>query len=172
MKIWYYFLGDIAKYKNKFGIIMTLWIDADSCPLKVREVVCRASLRLQIQLIFVANIQIPFPEHEFTQMVVVEEGEGVADDYITEKAAAGDLAITRDIPLAARLIENGVHVINDRGDEFTPEMIRERLSIRDLMYEFRQMGVQTEKHSSFSLKELQKFSSTFDRVLTRILRNR
>lgn len=149
---------------------MIIWIDADSCPLKVRSVLCRAAERVKIVAKFVANRNIPIDENDFTEMIVVEDGEGVADDYIVEHSEANSLCITRDIPLAFRLVESGVSVMNDRGDHFTQDNIRQRLALRDLMTEMRLSGLETEKHPAFSNKQLQKFSSLFDRELTRLMR--
>lgn len=150
---------------------MKIWVDGDSCPQKVREIICRASSRVNIPLLFVANHAIPFTASNLTEMIVVAGGEGVADDYIVDNISEDDLCVTRDIPLAARLLEKKAVVLNDRGDQFLPETIRERLSIRDLMMEFRQIGLQPERHSSFGLKELQKFSATFDKILSKLVRS-
>lgn len=148
----------------------SIWVDADSCPLKIREVVAKAALRLSIPTYFVANHSIPFSSNEFTQMVVVPQGEGVADDYIVQKASEGDLAITRDIPLANRLIEKSLVVLNDRGDFFTADNIKERLSVRNWMYELRSYGFQPERQTQMGAKEIQKFSAIFDRELTKLIK--
>ena len=149
---------------------MKIYVDADSCPQQVREIISRAAIRRGVQTVFAANRQIPVPEDDMLEMVVVEEGEGVADRYIIERAAAGDLAVTRDIPLAAELVENGVTVINDRGNHFTPDNIRERLSVRDLMKDFREAGIMPERESSFGHREVKQFAAAFDRELTKLLK--
>lgn len=149
---------------------MIIFVDADSCPMKVREVVCRAAARVQVEARFVANRPIPIIENEMTRMIVVAEGEGVADDAIVDEANPGDLVITRDIPLASRLVEAGITTLNDRGNHYTADNIRERLAYRNFMTELRQSGINPEQHSSFSNKELQKFASAFDRELTKLLR--
>ncbi len=104
-------------------------------------------------------------------MVLVESGPDAADDEIVSQAKAGDLVVTRDIPLAARLVEGGIDVINDRGTHYTEENIRPRLSERDFMAELRAMGLESAKDRSFSAREIQAFSATFDRELTRLLRS-
>lgn len=149
----------------------SIWVDADSCPVKIREIIAKAALRLSLVSFFVANHPIPFSSNEFTQMVVVEEGEGVADDYIVTCAQPGDLAITRDIPLASRLLERGLTVLNDRGDLFSADTIRERLSVRDLMYELRSYGIQPERQTLLGAKEIQQFAATFDREITKLLKD-
>ena len=149
---------------------MKIWVDADSCPSRVRDVICRAANRVKVETKFVANCVIPFEKNKFTKMIITEDHEGAADDYIAENIKEGDLCVTRDIPLAARLLDLNACVINDRGNQFSDINIRNRLSLRDFMKEMRMSGLAYEKHASFSLKELQNFSSTFDKVLTKLLK--
>lgn len=149
---------------------MTIWVDADSCPVRVRQIVCKASLRLSLSLVFVANRPIPIIEHELITFVQTEEKEQSADNYIIATSRKGDLVITRDIPLAATLVELGVVVINDRGLLFTEDNVRERLSVRDFMYEVRSNGLMIDKMETFNKKDIQNFSNTFDRVLTKLLK--
>ncbi|MDC7126081.1 MAG: YaiI/YqxD family protein [Spirochaetales bacterium] len=149
---------------------MTIFVDADSCPQKVREIIAKAALKRKVKTVFAANRKIPFTENEMVEMVVVEKGEGVADQFIIDSSIAGDLAVTRDIPLASELIDKDVIVINDRGDQFTTENIRERLSVRDLMKGFRESGIMPEGQKTFGPKEVQKFAAAFDRELTKLLK--
>lgn len=149
---------------------MTIWVDADSCPVRVRQVVCKAALRLSVPLVFVANRFISVTNHELINFVKTDEGEQSADNYIIASSRKGDLVITRDIPLAATLVELGVTVINDRGILFSQNNVRERLSIRDFMYEIRSNGLMTDKMGAFNKKDLQNFSNTFDSVLTKLLK--
>ncbi len=149
---------------------MKIYIDADSCPQSVREIIARAAVRRGVNAVYVANHNIPIPEDRLLSMVIVEKGEGVADRYIIDQSETCDLAVTRDIPLAAELVEKGLTVINDRGDHFTTENIRERLSIRDLMKGFRESGIMPDGERSFGPKEVQKFAAVFDRELTKILK--
>lgn len=149
---------------------MTIWVDADSCPVRVREIICKASLRLSVTAVFVANRLIPVASHELINFVVTSGDEQSADNYIIEHSKKGDLVITRDIPLAATLVELGIAVINDRGVLFTPDNVRERLSMRDFMYEVRSNGLMTDKMGAFNKKDLQNFSNTFDSVLTKLLK--
>ncbi len=149
---------------------MTIWVDADSCPVRVREIICKASLRLSVTAVFVANRLIPVASHELINFVVTSGDEQSADNYIIEHSKKGDLVITRDIPLAVALVELGIAVINDRGVLFTPDNVRERLSMRDFMYEVRSNGLMTDKMGAFNKKDLQNFSNTFDSVLTKLLK--
>ena len=149
---------------------MTIWGDADSCPVRVREIIVKASLRLSVPTVFVANRDIPVTTHAFIRSVVTSSSEQSADSYIVSHAIAGDLVVTRDIPLATQLVEAGLAVINDRGTEFNKDTIRERLSIRNFMYEAHLFGLSNDKVGQFGKKDVQKFSATFDKVLTRLMR--
>ena len=150
---------------------MTVWIDADAAPRDVKEICFRASDRLKLATILVANqrIQIP-PGYAYLSTVRVDGGPDVADRYIAEHAVAGDVAITADIPLAALLVPMGVAVLDPRGEEYTMETIGERLSVRDFMDSLRGAGVETGGHSAYGAREKQAFANALDRVLTRSMR--
>jgi len=146
---------------------MKIWIDADAAPNDVKTIVQRAAARVEVSALFVANGRLHMPPgNEFVEAVRVGGGPDAADDHIADEAAAGDVAVTADIPLAARLVEKGVRTIGPRGDEYTPENIGHRLSIRDFMDGLRSTGVDTGGPSSWGTKEKQAFAATFDRVLT------
>ena len=115
---------------------MKIWIDADACPRDVKEVVFRASTRRSIPVVLVANkgMQTP-PAFPLVTMTQVKGGPDVADDHIAAAAEKGDVAVTQDIPLAARLVEKGVVAIDVRGTVFDEDNIGERLSVRDFMAE-------------------------------------
>ena len=152
---------------------MTLWLDADATPRDVKEICLRASERLALATVLVANqrVQLP-PGYIHVTTVRVEGGPDAADRYIVEHAAAGDVAITADIPLAALLVPNRVSVIDPRGEEYTAESIGERLSVRDFMDGLRGTGVETGGHAPYGAREKQAFANALDRVLTRTLRRR
>jgi uncharacterized protein YaiI (UPF0178 family) len=152
---------------------MTLWLDADATPRDVKEICLRASERLALATVLVANqrVQLP-PGYIHVTTVRVEGGPDAADRYIVEHAAAGDVAITADIPLAALLVTNRVSVIDPRGEEYTAESIGERLSVRDFMDGLRGTGVETGGHAPYGAREKQAFANALDRVLTRTLRRR
>jgi len=115
-----------------------LWIDADAAPRDVKEIVFRAAKRLEMVTVLVANQRMPVPPgNPFVTAVRVEGGPDVADRHIADSAAPGDVAVTADIPLAAALVEKGVRVIDPRGEEYTPDHLAERLSVRDLMESLR-----------------------------------
>lgn len=152
---------------------MRIWIDADAAPRDVKEVVFRAARRLELETVLVSNQRMPVPPHNsFVAAVRVEGGPDVADRYIAEHAAAGDLAVTADIPLAAMLVEKRVIVIDPRGEQYTEENVGERLAIRDFMDSLRGAGVETGGSGPYGKKDKQAFAAALDRVLTRALRGR
>jgi uncharacterized protein YaiI (UPF0178 family) len=150
-----------------------LWIDADAAPRDVKEICFRASDRLALATILVANqrIQIP-PGYPHLSAVRVDGGPDVADRYIAEHAEPGDVAVTADIPLAALLVPNGVVVLDPRGEEYTAETIGERLSVRNFMDGLRGAGVETGGHAPWGPREKQAFANALDRALTRAVRGK
>lgn len=153
---------------------MRVWIDADAAPREVKEIVFRAAKRLEVQAVLVANSWLTGPPgNPFVSAVRVEGGPDVADLHIAEHAEPGDVAVTADIPLAARLVEKNVMAIDPRGDEYTEENVGERLAVRDLMDGLRGAGMlEPGGPRPYSPKDRQAFAATLDRVLTRALRAR
>jgi uncharacterized protein YaiI (UPF0178 family) len=154
-------------------VALTLWIDADAAPRDVKEICFRASDRLALATVLVANqrLQLP-PGYAHLSAVRVDGGPDVADRYIAEHASAGDVAITADIPLAALLVPKQVVVLDPRGEEYTAESIGERLSVRNFMDALRGSGVETGGHAAYGAREKQAFANALDRALTRALRRR
>jgi uncharacterized protein len=152
---------------------MKLWIDADAAPRDVKEIAYRAGKRLELPVVLVANQALQVPRgNPFVSAVRVDGGPDEADRYIAETSSPGDVAITADIPLAAVLVGQGVHVIDPRGEEYTPENVTERLSVRDFMDSLRGAGVGTGGARPFGEREKHAFASALDRVLTRARRDR
>jgi uncharacterized protein YaiI (UPF0178 family) len=147
----------------------TVWVDADACPRPVKEILFRAADRRGVDTILVANASMAVPRSARVRALTVPQGFDAADDYIVENAAAGDLVVTQDIPLAAQLVERGVAVINPRGQELDGSNIGERLGVRNLMEEMRGAGLRTGGPPPFGDREKQAFANGFDRVLTRLL---
>lgn len=149
----------------------TLWVDADAAPRDVKDIVFRAALRLEIPAVLVANQRLSPPANNpFVRFEWVPGGPDKADEHIAEHAVAGDIAVTADIPLAAILVEKGLHVVDPRGEEYTAENVGHRLSIRDFMDELRSTGVETGGPSAYGRKEKQAFAGALDRILTRRMR--
>jgi uncharacterized protein YaiI (UPF0178 family) len=150
---------------------MKLWLDADATPREVKEICYRASERLKLTTVLVANMRLQLPVgYKHLEAVRVEGGPDVADLYIAEHASPGDVAITADIPLAALLVPKNVVVIDPRGDEYTVESIGERLSVRNFMDGLRSTGVETGGHAAYNARDKQKFANALDRALTRAKR--
>lgn len=150
---------------------ITLWIDADAAPQVVKEIVYRASDRLKLATVLVANMRLTLPPgYAHLSAVRVDGSADAADRYIAEQAVAGDVAVTQDIPLAALLVPKGVAVIDPRGEVFTAESIGERLSVRNFMEGLRSNGVDTGGHAAYGAREKQAFANALDRALTRAMR--
>ena len=152
---------------------MKLWLDADATPRDVKDICIRASDRLALETVLVANHRVPIPPgYTHVSAVRVDGGPDVADRYIEEHATAGDVAVTADIPLAAALVSRGVVVLDPRGEEYTVESIGERLSVRNFMEGLRGAGVETGGHAAYGPREKQAFANALDRALTRARRGR
>jgi uncharacterized protein YaiI (UPF0178 family) len=149
---------------------MKIWIDADACPRVIKEIAFRASERLQLPVCLVANKKLAKHETELIESIVVADGFDVADDYIAEHAARHDLVITADIPLAARIVAKGAVALDPRGELYSEENVGERLAMRDLMMELRADGLVQGGPAQFSLTDRQRFASSLDRLLTRMVK--
>ncbi len=142
-----------------------IWVDADACPNVVKEVLFRAAERTQIMVTLVANQNIRIPPSRFIRAVRVPGGFDVADNEIVKRVSAGDLVITSDIPLAADALGKGALALNPRGERYTPETIRERLTMRDFMDTLRASGVQTGGPATLSQRDRQQFAGELDKWL-------
>jgi len=120
---------------------MKIWVDADACPVVIKEILYRAAERVQCELILVANQPLKTPKSKFITTIRVQPGFDVADNYIVQKVSKGELVITSDIPLAAELLEKGAEALNPRGERYDRETIRQKLTMRDFMDEMRGTGI-------------------------------
>lgn len=144
---------------------MTIWLDADACPVAIREILFRAAERTQTPLVLVANHYLKTPASKVIRFYHVEKGFDKADDWIVSQVKAGDLVVCSDIPLAHDAIEQGAFVVSPRGDEFTKANIKARLTMRDFMETMRASGVQTGGPSALSQADKQAFANYLDRWL-------
>jgi uncharacterized protein YaiI (UPF0178 family) len=144
---------------------MHIWVDADACPVVIKEILYRAAQRWQRSLTLVANQMLRTPPSPLIRSVQVPRGFDVADDYIVQHVAAGDLVITGDIPLAAQVLDRGAWVLSPRGERYTADTIRERLSLRDMMEELRSVGVDTGGPAAFSQADRRAFANALDRLM-------
>jgi uncharacterized protein YaiI (UPF0178 family) len=146
---------------------MTIWVDADACPRILKDVLCRAAVRVRRPLVFVAHQGLQVPASPWIRRVQVEMGFDAADRYIIEQAQHGDLIITNDIPLAAEAIPKGASVINTRGEELDRENIRERLRVRNLMEAVRATGQLTGGPPPLDNTDKSRFANALDRWLAK-----
>ncbi len=148
---------------------MKIWVDADACPVVIKEILFKAAKRTGVQMTLVANqpIRIPvFPNISFLQ---VAAGFDVADDEIVKRVQPGDLVITADIPLAADVIEKGGHALNPRGELYTTDNIKARLSMRNYMDSLRGSGIDTGGPPALNQNDRQLFANSLDKFLTQNL---
>ena len=135
---------------------ITIWVDADSCPSLVRNHAVKMGNKLGLRVVFAANKPVPCDSSAGSfEMSVCENGKDAADNYIFERCKLGDLVITRDIVFAGRLVEHGICTINDRGTEFTSEMIKERLSVSDFDRQLAELGLVKHYHEGYDKKSSQ-----------------
>ena len=148
---------------------MNIWIDADSCPQKVRNHTTIRAEKLNIPVTFVANKAIFGPKYAPFEMQIVETQKDSADNYIIEHAQKGDLVITKDIIFADRLLKEQIAVINDRGKEFTSSNIKDALSDRDFDFQLAQIGLVKHYHEGYDQKKFTAFANCLEKVITRLL---
>jgi len=146
---------------------MKLWVDADACPVVIKEILFRAAERTRSLLTLVANQPIRVPSSQYIKTVQVPAGFDVADDEIVKRVEAGDLVITADIPLAAEVIEKGGHALNPRGELYTVENIKARLNMRDFMDTMRASGINTGGPPAINHSDRQAFANNLDRFLAK-----
>lgn len=149
---------------------LQLWVDADACPNVIKDILFRAAEKRQVLCTLVANQFIPVPRVDWLKSIQVPAGFDVADDRIVELIHPGDLAVTADIPLAAKVVEKGAFALNPRGSFYTAENIRQRLTMRNFMEELRSSGVQVGGPPTFSQQDRMAFANALDRFLTQHLK--
>ena len=145
---------------------MKIWVDADACPVVIKEILFRAAERMKIETILVANHAMRIPPSKYISRVKVSSGFDVADDEIVKRVEKGDLVITGDIPLANEVIDNGGQALNPRGELYTTENIRSILNVRDFMDTMRSSGVEMSGGPPpLSQTDRQNFANNLDRIL-------
>lgn len=146
---------------------MKIWVDADACPVAVKEILYRAANRAEVPLTLVANQMLRVPPSPWITAVQVAAGFDVADQRIVDAVAAGDLVVTADVLLAALVVAKGAVVIEPRGDLLDRANIQERLSMRNFMEGLRSSGVKIGGLAAFSAADRQAFANQLDRCLAR-----
>ncbi|MEA2116555.1 MAG: YaiI/YqxD family protein [Thermodesulfobacteriota bacterium] len=150
---------------------MKIWVDADACPVVIKDILYRAAERRRVQVTLVANRPVRIPLSPCITFVQVASGFDVADNEIVKRMSTGDLVITSDIPLAAEVIDKGGYALNPRGEMYTVDNIRDRLSMRDFMDCLRDSGVDTGGPAPLGKKDRNSFANQLDIFLTRHKKN-
>lgn len=145
---------------------MKIWVDADACPVVIKEILFKAAIRTRVQLTLVANQSMHVPKSPHIRMVQVPHGFDVADDEIVGRCSAGDLVITSDIPLAADVIAKGCHALSPRGELYSADTIRARLNMRDFLDTLRASGIASDGPPVLNQRDRQQFASHLDKLLS------
>ena len=146
---------------------MKIWVDAEACPIAIKEVLYRAANRAKISVTLIANQMLRVPPSPWIRALQVPAGFDVADQRIVQEAAPGDLVITSDIPLASQVIAKGALVLDSRGELMDHHNIEARLTMRNFMEGLRNSGVETGGPSSLSKSDVQAFANQLDRLLAK-----
>lgn len=146
---------------------MKIWVDADACPVVIKDILFRAAERTGIEMILIANQAVRVPPSRYISFIRVASGFDAADNEIVKRLEAGDLVITSDIPLAADVIEKGGQALSPRGEMYTTENIRSRLNIRDFMDSLRGSGIDTGGPPALTQTDRKAFADHLDRLLAK-----
>jgi len=155
-----------------------VWVDADSCPRSVRDYIVKKAADLSVAVSFVANRAVPVDEELLInkkssfEMITCENTPGAADDCISSRAEKGDMIVTRDIPLAAKLAERGLCVLNDRGISYTKESAKKKLADRNFNMQLAEAGLTGNKKNVYGKKEFALFAACFDKEIIKLIRER
>lgn len=150
---------------------MKIWVDADACPVVIKEILFKAAQRTGIQLTLVATHSIRIPASSNIKFIQVTKGFDVADNEIVKRVSKGDLVITGDIPLASEVIEKGAYALNPRGELYSADNIKAILNMRDFMDTLRSSGIETGGPSALSQADRQSFANHLDRFLSQYVNN-
>jgi uncharacterized protein YaiI (UPF0178 family) len=146
---------------------MKIWVDADACPVVIKEILYRAAIRAEIPLTLVANQMLRVPPSPWIRAMQVPSGFDVADQRIVQEVASGDLVVSADVPLAALVVAKGARVIDPRGELLDKNNIQERLTMRNFMETLRNSGIETGGPAALSAADRQAFANQLDRLLAR-----
>jgi|SRR6185503_960269 len=146
---------------------MIVWVDADACPVQIKEILFRAAERVQVETVLVANHALRVPKSRFVRTLQVEAGFDVADARILSGLTAGDLVVTADVPLAAQVVGAKAFALNPRGTFYTPDNVRDHLARRDFMESLRSTGEPTRGPPALNRADIQAFANELDKFLVR-----
>ena len=147
--------------------VVQIWVDADACPVVIKEILYRAANRAEIPLILIANQMLRVPPSPWIRALQVPSGFDVADQRIAQDVSAGDLVVTADVPLAAQVIAKGALVLDPRGELLDQGSIQARLTMRNFMESLRSSGVETGGPPALSAADRQAFGNQLDRWLAK-----
>lgn len=145
----------------------TIWVDADACPGPIKDILFRAAQRTAVAVVLVANHPMRVPPGGHVKLIQVSSGFDVADNLIVERLRAGDLVVTSDIPLADEVLSAGGEALSPRGEVFSPDTIKARLSMRDFLETMRASGLETGGPSAMSMADRKAFAAGLDHYLQR-----
>ncbi len=149
---------------------MKIWVDADACPVVIKEILFRAAERTGLELTLVANQPLQTPPFANITSIQVSSGFDVADNEIVARVNAGDLVITSDIPLAADVIEKGALALSPRGELYSNSNIKARLNMRDFMDTMRASGVDTGGPPALNQRDRKLFADQLDKALSKAIK--
>ncbi|MEI8209944.1 MAG: YaiI/YqxD family protein [Methylococcales bacterium] len=149
---------------------MQIWVDADACPKAIKEILYRVAERTKVTITLVANQYLQTPPSRYITSLQVKSGFDVADNEIIKRLKPEDLVITSDIPLAFEALEKGGHAINPRGERYTQENIKDRLTMRDFMDTLRASGIDTGGPAALNARDIQSFANQLDAFLAQRLK--
>jgi len=150
--------------------LLDVFVDADACPVK--QEIYKVARRYNLKVILVSNSWMRTPEASWIELVVVDKGADVADDWIVEHVQKKDLVISGDIPLASRCIKKGAQVLGHTGRPFTEDNIANALALRNLLADLRDEGIMTKGPKPFSKKDRSQFLQSMDEMIVKIIKNR
>lgn len=146
---------------------MKIWVDADACPVVIKQILFRAARRTGVMLTLVANQPVQVPPSANIKTIQVAPGFDVADDEIVRRVEPGDLVVTADIPLAAEVLDKGAQALNPRGELYSTQDIKAKLTMRDFMDTMRASGLVTGGPPALNQSDRQAFANHLDTLLAR-----
>ena len=147
---------------------VTVWVDADACPNVIKQILFRAAERTGINLCLLANQPIAVPPFPNISMQQVRQGFDVADNEIVARLQPGDLVITSDIPLADEVLTKGGLALSPRGEMFSSNTIKSKLTMRDFMDTMRSSGIHSGGPAQMGEPEKRRFANALDSYLARV----
>lgn len=150
---------------------MRIWVDADACPRGAKDLVFRAAKRREIETVLVANAAMHTPKTPWVRLELVDKGPDIADDFIAEQVIAGDIVVTADIPLAARIVDKGATGLDPRGQVFHENNVKDKLAARNLMFELREGGLMGGGPPPYKPKDKSKFASALENLINSQLKD-